>query len=59
MDEWNRRVAIIKDFWENLLKDVSLARLGTSLLNTVDTDDTLEPLFRCISAFHGVYVQCV
>jgi hypothetical protein len=50
MDEWNRRVVTIKDFWDNLCKNVSLTRLGTSLLDTVETDDTLEPLFRCISA---------
>jgi hypothetical protein len=50
MDEWNRRVVTIKDFWNNLFKTVSMTRLGTSLLDTVETDDTLEPLFRCISA---------
>jgi hypothetical protein len=50
MDEWNRRVVTIKDFWSNLFKTVSMTRLGTSLLDTVETDDTLEPLFRCISA---------
>jgi hypothetical protein len=49
-DEWNRRVITIKDFWENLFKKVSMTRLGTSLLDTVETDETLEPLFRCISA---------
>jgi hypothetical protein len=48
MDEWNRRVVTIKDFWNNLFKTVSMTRLGTSLLDTVETDDTLEPLFRCI-----------
>jgi hypothetical protein len=50
MDEWNRRVVTIKDFWNNLFKTVSMTQLGTSLLDTVETDDTLEPLFRCISA---------
>jgi hypothetical protein len=49
MDEWNRRVVTIKDFWNNLFKTVSMTRLGTSLLDTVETDDTLEPLFRCVS----------
>ena len=46
VEEWNRRVVTIKDFWENLLKDVSMTGLGTSLLDTVETDETLEPLFR-------------
>ena len=50
MDEWNRHVVIIKDFWDNLFNGVSITGLGTSLLDTVETDDTLEPLFRCISA---------
>jgi hypothetical protein len=50
MDEWNRHVVIIKDFWDNLFKGVSMTGLGTSLLDAVETDDTLEPLFRCISA---------
>ncbi len=50
MDEWNRHVGTIKNFWENLFKGVSIAGLGTSLLDTIETDDTLEPLFRCISA---------
>ena len=50
MDEWNRRVVTIKEFWDNLCKNVSMTRLGTSLLDTVETDDTLEPLFRCTSA---------
>jgi hypothetical protein len=50
MDEWNRHVVIIKDFWDNLFNGVSITGLGTSLLDTVETDDTLEPLFRSISA---------
>ena len=50
MQEWNRHVGTIKDFWENLFKGVSMTGLGTSVLDTVETDDTLEPLFRCISA---------
>jgi len=50
MDEWNRHVGTIKDFWGNLFKGVSMTGLGTSLLDTIETDDTLEPLFRCISA---------
>ena len=58
-DEWNRRVITIKDFWENLFKGVSMTGLGTSLLDTIETDDTLEPLFRCISALVGSVLQCV
>ena len=50
MDEWNRHVGTIKDFWENLFKGVSMSGLGTSLLDTIETDNTLEPLFRCIFA---------
>jgi cytochrome b involved in lipid metabolism len=50
MDEWNRQVGTIKNFWENLFKGVSMTGLGTSLLDTIETDNTLEPLFRCMFA---------
>ena len=46
LKEWNQRVGIIKGFWSDLLNETSLTGLGTSLLQRVEQDESLEPLFR-------------